>query len=150
MQFNNPHELPINDFLRDDMLLKVTGSDPWYANIVNFMVAGYVPLGENRHKLIYESRLHLWDELYLYRVCSDRLLGRCVPTEEATKIIERCHSSPYGGHYGAFCMNAKIWQSGFFWPTMYDDTKDFIWRCTPCQKHGSINTRDAMPLTTNL
>ena len=28
-------ELPINDFLRDDMLLKVETSHPWYANIVN-------------------------------------------------------------------------------------------------------------------
>jgi hypothetical protein len=66
MQFKNPQELPINDFLQDDMLLKVTGSDPWYANIVNFMVAGYVPPEENKRKLIYESRPHLWDEPYLY------------------------------------------------------------------------------------
>ena len=50
----------MNDFLRDDMLLKVTGYEPWYANIVNFMVAGYVPLGENKRKLIHESSLHLW------------------------------------------------------------------------------------------
>ena len=28
MQFENPQELPINDFLWDDMLLKVAGSDP--------------------------------------------------------------------------------------------------------------------------
>jgi hypothetical protein len=28
------------------MLLKVTYSNPWYANIMNFMVSGYVPLGE--------------------------------------------------------------------------------------------------------
>ena len=68
MQFENPQELPINDFLPDDMLLKVAGSDPWYANIVNFMVAGYVPPGENKRKLIYESHLHLWDELYLFKV----------------------------------------------------------------------------------
>ena len=114
------------------------------------MVAGYVPAGKNKRKLIHESRLHLWDELYLFRVCSDRLLRRCVPAEEAIKIIERCHSSPYGGHYGAFRTNAKIWQSGFFWPTMYDDTKEFIRRCIPCQKHWNINARDAMPLTTNL
>ena len=100
MQFENPQELPINDFLRDDTLLKVIGSDPWYANIVNFMVAGYVPPGENKRKLIHGSCLHLWDELYLYRACSDGLLRRCAPAEEATKIIERCHSSPYGGHYG--------------------------------------------------
>ena len=132
------------------MLFKVTKSDPWHANIVNFMVAGYIPLGENKRKLIHESRLHLWDEPYLYQVCSDGLLRRYVPAKEAIKIIERCHSSPYGGHYGAFHTNAKIWQSGFFWPTMYDDTKEFIWRCIPCQKHRNINARDAMPLSTNL
>jgi hypothetical protein len=69
---------------------------------------------------------------------------------EGLKIIEHCHSSPYGGHYGAFRTHAKIWESGFFWPTMYQDTKDFVWRCGSCQRHGNINTRDAMPLTNNL
>jgi hypothetical protein len=44
----------------------------------------------------------------------------------------------------------KFWQSGLFWPTMYEDTKNFIQRCVSCQKHGNINTRDAMPLTNNL
>jgi hypothetical protein len=33
---------------------------------------------------------------------------------------------------------------------MYDDTKDFIRRCGACQRHGNINSRDAMPLTNNL
>jgi len=28
IQFKNPQDLPINDFLRDNMLLKVTGFDP--------------------------------------------------------------------------------------------------------------------------
>ena len=50
---------PINDFLRDDMLLKVTASHPWYVNIVNFMVLWYIPPGESKKKLIYESRRHL-------------------------------------------------------------------------------------------
>jgi hypothetical protein len=36
------------------------------------------------------------------------------------------------------------------WPTMYEDTKSFIRRCVRCQKHGNINARDALPLTTNL
>ena len=130
--------------------MKITSSDAWYANIVNFMVAGYVPPGENKRKLIYESHHHIWDKLYLFRVCLDGLLRRCVPAEEGIKIIERCHSSPYGGHYGAFRTHAKIWQSGFFWPTMYDDTKDFIWRCGACQRHRNINSRYAMPLTNNL
>jgi len=33
---------------------------------------------------------------------------------------------------------------------MYEDTKQYIRRCGPCQRHGNINTRDAMPLTNNL
>jgi hypothetical protein len=33
---------------------------------------------------------------------------------------------------------------------MYQDTKDFVWRCGSWQRHGNINTRDAMPLTNNL
>ena len=128
------------------MLFKVTKSDPWYANIVNFMVTGYVPPGENKRKLIYKSRLHIWGEPYLFSVCSDGLLRRCVSVEEGIKIIKRCHSSPYGGHYGAFRTHSKIQQSVFFWPTMYEDTKDFIRRYGACQRHGNINSRDAMPL----
>jgi hypothetical protein len=48
MQFENLQEMPINDLLRDDMLFKVTKSNPWYANIVNFMVAGHVPPGRTK------------------------------------------------------------------------------------------------------
>jgi hypothetical protein len=33
---------------------------------------------------------------------------------------------------------------------MYDDAKSFVRRCIQCQRHGNINTRDAMPLTSNL
>ena len=102
MHVTNLQEPPINDFLHDYMLLKVADSIPWYANIVNFMVAGYVPLGENKKKLIYKSRRHLWDDLYLYKVCSDGLLRQCVPAAEAIQIIEKYHTAAYGGHYGAF------------------------------------------------
>ena len=108
MKVTNLQEPPINDFLSDDMLLKVTDSTPWYANIVKFMVAGYVPPGENKKKLIYKSRRHLWDDPYLYRVCSDGLLRRCVPTTEAIQIIQKCHTAAYRGHYGAFRTQAKI------------------------------------------
>ena len=44
MTNTNTQDSPINDFLRDDMLLKVTASHPWYANIINFMVSGYIPV----------------------------------------------------------------------------------------------------------
>jgi hypothetical protein len=94
------------------MLLHISKSDPWYADIINFMVAGYVPPGDKR-KLIYKSRLHIWDDPYLFRVLR-RVSQKMCTAEEGIKIIEHCHSSPYGGHYRAFRAHAKIWQSGFF------------------------------------
>ena len=143
-------ELPINDFLRDEMLLKVMDSNPWYANIMNFMVLGFVPLGENKRKLQVESRHHLWDDPYLCRVCSNGLLRRCVPKAEGLQIIEKCHAAPYGGHYGVFRTQAKIWQCEFFWPMMYEDTMEFIQRCRKCQLQGGITARNVMPLHYNL
>jgi hypothetical protein len=112
-------------------------------------VAGYIPPGEDKKKIIRDSRLHLWDDPYLYRVCTDGLLKICIPDFETWKILEHCHSSPYGGHYGAFHTNAKVWQSGFYCPTMYDDVKSFVQCCIQCQRHKNINTRNAMPLTSN-
>jgi hypothetical protein len=35
LQFEESAELPINDYMRDDTLLKVSTTDPCYANIVN-------------------------------------------------------------------------------------------------------------------
>jgi hypothetical protein len=69
---------------------------------------------------------------------------------EGIQIIKKCHATPYGGHYGAFRTQAKIWQCGFFWPTMYEDTKEFIQRCQKCQLQGDVTSRNAMPLNYNL
>ena len=33
---------------------------------------------------------------------------------------------------------------------MYGDALEFVWHCPRCQKHGNINSRDAMPLKSNL
>jgi hypothetical protein len=62
MQFKNPYELPINDSLLDDNVFQITQSDPWYVNIINFMVARHVSPGADKRKLIYESCHHIWDE----------------------------------------------------------------------------------------
>jgi hypothetical protein len=96
LQFEESTELPINDYIGDDTLLKVSTIDPSYANIINYIVAGYIQPMADRKKIIQDSRLHLWDDSYLYQVCTDGLLRRCIPAFETWKILERCHSTPYG------------------------------------------------------
>jgi hypothetical protein len=47
---------PINDYVRVDTLLKVTTTDPWYANIVNYIMVGYIPPGADKKKIIQDRR----------------------------------------------------------------------------------------------
>jgi hypothetical protein len=82
LQFEESVKLPINDYMRDDTLLKVSTTNPCYTNTINYIVAGYIPLGADKKNIIRDSRLHLWDDPYLYQVCADGLLRRCIPAFE--------------------------------------------------------------------
>jgi hypothetical protein len=52
LQFEESAELPINDYMRYDTLLKVSTTDPWYANIINNIVASYIPPGADKKNII--------------------------------------------------------------------------------------------------
>ncbi|GKC31978.1 reverse transcriptase domain-containing protein, partial [Tanacetum coccineum] len=50
-----------------------------------------------------------------------------------------------GGHSGANYTAKKIFDSGFYWPTIYRDANDLVTRCDTCQRQGKISQRDEMP-----
>ncbi|GJU39742.1 reverse transcriptase domain-containing protein [Tanacetum coccineum] len=52
---------------------------------------------------------------------------------------------PTGGHHGANYTAKKVFDSGFYWPTIYRDAHDLVTRCDACQRQGKISQRDEMP-----
>ncbi|XP_019242550.1 PREDICTED: uncharacterized protein LOC109222679, partial [Nicotiana attenuata] len=80
-------------------ILTITSSEaPWYADYVNFIARELTP--DNRRSFLHDVRLYMWDEPFLYRLCADQLVRRCVPEEEMNAILHDCHASPYGGYHG--------------------------------------------------
>ncbi|GJS68375.1 reverse transcriptase domain-containing protein [Tanacetum coccineum] len=75
----------------------------------------------------------------------DSMIRRCVAGQEAFDILKACHSGPIGGHYGANYTAKKVFDSGFYWPTIYRDAHDLVTRCDTCQRQGKISQRDEMP-----
>ncbi|GJS11178.1 reverse transcriptase domain-containing protein [Tanacetum coccineum] len=75
----------------------------------------------------------------------DSMIWRCVSGQEAIDILKACHSGPTGGHYGANYTAKKVFDSGFYWPTIYRDAHDLVTRCDTCQRQGKISQRDEMP-----
>nr|GFA96047.1 DNA-directed DNA polymerase [Tanacetum cinerariifolium] len=67
------------------------------------------------------------------------------PWKEAFDILEACHNRPTEGHHGANLTAKKIFDVGFFWPTIYKDAHEFVKNCDSCQRQGKISQRDEMP-----
>nr|GEY46581.1 reverse transcriptase domain-containing protein [Tanacetum cinerariifolium] len=65
--------------------------------------------------------------------------------KEAIDILNACHSGPTGGHYGANYTVKKVFESGFYWPSIYKDAFELVKCCDSCQRQGKISQKDEMP-----
>ena len=74
------------------------------------------------------------------------IIRRCVPEIEQGEIIDKCHASPYGGHFAGDKTTHKILQSGFYWPTLFKDYFEWVKHCDKCRRMGNISKRNEMPL----
>ncbi|GJV32129.1 reverse transcriptase domain-containing protein [Tanacetum coccineum] len=88
---------------------------------------------------------YFWDDPYLFRIGADQVIRRCVYGQESIDILTACHNGPTGGHHGANYTAKKVFDSGFYWPTIYRDAHDLVTRCDACQRQGKISQRDEMP-----
>ncbi|GJY45979.1 reverse transcriptase domain-containing protein [Tanacetum coccineum] len=64
---------------------------------------------------------------------------------EAIDILTACHNGPTGGHHGANYTAKKVFDSGFYWLTIYRDAHDMVKSCDSCQRQGKISQKDEMP-----
>ena len=69
-----------------------------------------------------------------------------MPEEEQYEIFRKCHLAQYGGHFSCRRTTQKILQCGFYWPTLFKGSFEWVRGCDICQKLGNINKRHEMPL----
>ncbi|CAM8990149.1 unnamed protein product [Rhodiola kirilowii] len=139
---------PIQDSFVGEYLMSAEGDAPWYADFVNYLTCNIIPEGlsyNQKSKFLHDVSRYYWDDPFLYKLCSDGIYRTCVPKEDYREIIACCHSSSYGGHGSASKTTSKILQSGFYWPSMFKDTYEFVKSCNECQRMGNIARREEMP-----
>ncbi|GKA45082.1 reverse transcriptase domain-containing protein [Tanacetum coccineum] len=98
-----------------------------------------------KNKIFKDVKHYFWDDPFLFKTCADQVIQRCVLGQEAVDILIACHSGPTGGHYGANYTAKKVFDSGFFWLTIYKDAHELVKNCDSCQRQGKISHRDEMP-----
>ncbi|GJV18598.1 reverse transcriptase domain-containing protein [Tanacetum coccineum] len=79
-------------------------STPWFADYANYHAGNFIVKGmssQQKNKFFKDVKHYFWDDPYLFKICADQVIRRCVHGKEALDILEACHNGPTGGHHGA-------------------------------------------------
>ncbi|GJU00888.1 reverse transcriptase domain-containing protein [Tanacetum coccineum] len=101
-------------------------STPWFADFANYHAGNFIVKGmssQQKNKFFKDVKHYFWDDPYLFKICADQVIQRCVASQEAIDILIACHSGPTKGHYGANYTAKKVFDSGFYWLTIYRDAQ---------------------------
>nr|GEZ23932.1 reverse transcriptase domain-containing protein [Tanacetum cinerariifolium] len=125
-----------------------TSDTPWFADFANYHAGNFLVKGmstQQKNKFFKDVKHYFWDDPFLLKVCADQVIRRCVHGKEALEILEACHNGPTGGHHGANLTAKKVFDAGFFWPTIYKDAHELVKHCDSCQRQGKISQRNEIP-----
>ncbi|GKC47157.1 reverse transcriptase domain-containing protein [Tanacetum coccineum] len=153
-RLENPHKDVLeNKDINENFPLETLGvisseSTPWLANYANFHAGNFIIKGmttQQKKKFFKDVKHYFWEDPYLFRICADQIIRMCVHGQEADDILKACHEGPIGGHHSANLTAQKVFDAGFFWPTIYRDAHTMIKSYDSCQRQGKISQRDEMP-----
>eukprot|EP00253_Pinus_taeda_P004694 PITA_04694 len=129
--------------------ISVTDSESQYADLVFYLKDGYAPphLSYKRKRAIRlkEKSFTLIDDV-LFKKNYDSILLRCLEKTEAQKVLQELHDGPAGGHFGADTTAHKIIHAGYYWPTLFRDTHEYVRKCLNCQTSSGRQQKSAFPL----
>nr|GFA03716.1 reverse transcriptase domain-containing protein [Tanacetum cinerariifolium] len=116
-QLENPHQnvlepKEINESFPLETLNFVStrgnSSTSWFVDFANYHVRNFVVKGmssQQKNKFFKDVKHYFWDDPFLFKICVDQVIRRCVYGQEAIEILKACHYGPTGG----------------YWPTIYCD-----------------------------
>eukprot|EP00253_Pinus_taeda_P008492 PITA_08492 len=140
---------PVIDNFPDEHLFAITVKTPWFADIANYLSSGQFPnhfTSKQRKKIIRESSRYSWVNGDLFYTGSDLMIRKCVCEDEILDILRACHDEPCGGHFADKRTAYKVLQLGYYWPSIFKDSKAYVKQCDSCQRVGRPILSDEMPL----
>ncbi|GJY18971.1 reverse transcriptase domain-containing protein [Tanacetum coccineum] len=86
-------------------------STPWFSDYANYHAGNFIVKGmssQQKNKFFKDVKHYFWDDPFLFKICADQVIRRCVHGKEALDILEACHNGPTRGHHGANLTAKKV------------------------------------------
>nr|GFA46126.1 reverse transcriptase domain-containing protein [Tanacetum cinerariifolium] len=147
-RLENPHQnvldpKEINEMFPLETLNMVSfrgnSSTPWFADFANYHAGNFVVKGmssQQKKKFFKDVKHYFWDDPFLFKIYADQVIRRCVHGQKAIDILKACHNGPTMGHHGPNYTAKKVFDSRFYWHTIYRDAHDLVKSCDACQCQG--------------
>ncbi|GJX17033.1 reverse transcriptase domain-containing protein [Tanacetum coccineum] len=119
-RLENPHKdvlenKDINEYFPLETLRVISnGSTSWFADYANYHAGNFIIKGmttQQKKKFFKDVKYYFWDDPYLFRICADQIIRRCVHGQEANDILKACHEGPTGGHHSANLTTRKVFDA---------------------------------------
>ncbi|GJU28842.1 hypothetical protein Tco_1172431 [Tanacetum coccineum] len=107
----------------EEMLAKFIDED-----FINYIVGKVIPPNwtfEKRKRFFSQVKTYFWEESYAFKLCADNIMRRCVAGSKTLEILAHCHSGPTGGHHSANVTAKQVYESGFYWPSVFKDANEY-------------------------
>ncbi|XP_059668908.1 uncharacterized protein LOC132314000, partial [Cornus florida] len=95
--------LEIHESFPDEQLFQISnGTLPWFADIVNYLVTGKLPITwskQEKDRFFATIRKYYWEDPILFRYCPDQIIRRCVPESEVPSVLAFCHTLAFAVDY---------------------------------------------------
>nr|GEW69136.1 reverse transcriptase domain-containing protein [Tanacetum cinerariifolium] len=88
-------------------------STSWFVDFANYHAGNFVVKGmssQQNNKFFKDEKHYFWDDPFLFKICADQVIRRCVHGQEAIDILKACHYGPTRGHHGPNYTTKKISQ----------------------------------------
>ncbi|XP_076956082.1 uncharacterized protein LOC143631118 [Bidens hawaiensis] len=98
---------------------------PWFTGCANYLAKNIVLEGMTTR----QKRKFFQD------------VNRCATKEEGWDTLKHVHEGLTGGYHGAHATTQKVFDSGFYWPTVVKDAVEFVKLCDACQRTGKLRSK---------
>ncbi|GJT90294.1 reverse transcriptase domain-containing protein [Tanacetum coccineum] len=127
---------------------KFNDDEAWYADFFNYIIGKVVPPNwtfKKRKRFFSQVKTYFWEDTYAFKLCADNIMRKCMAGSETLEILAHCHSGPTRGNHSANVTAKKVYESGFYWHSVFKDANEYVRQCDACQRSGNISSRNELP-----
>lgn len=107
--------------------------ESWMTLLLKYLTCSFTPKNEEEKQMV-RKRASKFTIVAgkLYKMGRETRMLRCLGEDETNLVLLEVHEGVCGSHIGGRALAAKLLRAGYYWPTMLQDSSEFVKKCDKC------------------